>query len=755
MATTLHTFLDIFDADVTDGGKLSGIAIPMIQRDYAQGRKTAEASRVRSRFLDALYKGVTEKPITLDFIYGDIDKEGVMTPLDGQQRLTTLFLLHWYAAKKEQRPYREYKCLEKFSYRTRYSAREFCKKLIQDFNPGPESCMFRENRSPAQQTGWETEELAGSLSEELIDQPWFPLDWKKDPTISAMLVMLDSISEKFCSVKNLWEKLSGNAISFYFLPIKDMGLTDELYIKMNSRGKPLTVFEHFKAELEHGLKEAGGEAAASISSKIDLAWTDLLWQYRAEDNTVDSGFLRYFRFVCDIICYKEGDTPQGKDNDAFSLLGRYFSHGNKGVEWHISLLEQYFDCWCSMGQWKDPAEFFHSLVSHEHEEGKICWERRYEIDLFADCLKNYGEASGNGNRAFPLSRTVLLYAAVVYLLHQDKVSSKEFARRLRVVNNLVQNSDFEISDSENRVGGNRMPNILRQVDSIVIDGRIDGSIERNFNTNQLAEETEKLIWAREQPDLAGLLFALEDHSLLYGQVGAVGLEHPECFQKFGELFACSYDAVDCALLVTGNYLQKDNRWRYQAGSSMGKAKAWKNLFHRSSSEGFERTKACLYRLLSSQETFTDDILLGIAEDYIKECNAKSRYDWRYYYVKYGCFRPGRYGKIRWEDFAQKPYEFAVMWTERYPSANMYQPFLKAVLGEGQEDILDKEDNGMSLYWGDGVYTVCENDAFVTYQYEEETDEVYELEEERIDIAQDEAGIDMEERIEKYKELCWE
>lgn len=33
-----------------------------------------------------------------------------------------------------------------------------------------------------------------------------------------------------------------------------MGLTDELYIKMNSRGKPLTVFEHFKAELEREIR---------------------------------------------------------------------------------------------------------------------------------------------------------------------------------------------------------------------------------------------------------------------------------------------------------------------------------------------------------------------------------------------------------------------------------------------------------------------------------------------------------------------
>ena len=32
------------------------------------------------RFLDSLYRAVTEAPVTLDFIYGDIDQSGIMTP---------------------------------------------------------------------------------------------------------------------------------------------------------------------------------------------------------------------------------------------------------------------------------------------------------------------------------------------------------------------------------------------------------------------------------------------------------------------------------------------------------------------------------------------------------------------------------------------------------------------------------------------------------------------------------------------------
>ena len=117
MGTSKHSFIDIFNTEFLvgrDAVKLQKIVIPIIQRDYAQGRKDPEVERVRNRFLDALHRAVTEKPLTLDFIYGDIDANGVMTPLDGQQRLTTLFLLHWYAAKKSRLPADEYAFLANF-----------------------------------------------------------------------------------------------------------------------------------------------------------------------------------------------------------------------------------------------------------------------------------------------------------------------------------------------------------------------------------------------------------------------------------------------------------------------------------------------------------------------------------------------------------------------------------------------------------------------------------------------------------------
>jgi hypothetical protein len=719
MGTTLNTFIEIFNTvfEVDEKNvQLKKITIPIIQRDYAQGRMDAEVNRIRARFLESLRQAITSDPITLDFVYGDINEEGVMTPLDGQQRLTALFLLHWFVAKKENIDASEYLFLENFSYETRYSARDFCSYLIQ-FRPS----------------------FNKKLSEEIIDQAWFPLDWKKDPTISSMLVMLDAIQDEFIEIQGIWDRLKDKAITFYFLPIKDMGLTDELYIKMNSRGKPLTQFEHFKAELERELKKIDEHMAKRIIRKIDLDWTDMLWQYRGEDNVIDDEFLRYFRFICDIICYENGGTTQGKSNNEFDLLKEYFSGQDKDSLANIKRLEDYFDCWCNFKGDNTVDKFLDRFISYEHQAGKIKFEKRYTINIFNDCVCNYADISGNGNRLFPLNRIILLYAIICYLLNKTMISNDEFIRRLRIVNNLIQNSEDEISDSELRTSGNRMPAILKQVSTIIKTGRIDDTIEKNLNLIQLAEESLKIIWVENNPKKAEMLFELEDHDLLQGQISIIGLEHLDYFKRFQSLFSCKWDLIDCALMSIGNYGQREkNGWRYQLGSKRN-MKAWRNLFHKSGNDGFNRTKDILAVLLSRADTFTDEILSEIINKYIYDCENSNNYEWRYYYIKYDMFRPGSFGKYYWSKFENKPYEFSVMKTESKISENTYQPFLMTVY----KNKLSKDSYGQRAIDGDN-YIVCLNSAYVVKSIA--TDE----EVERIAIEQNEKGIDMEDRIKKLQ-----
>ena len=207
MTPELYTFKNLigssFQIDEEKSITIEDIVIPRIQRDYAQGRIGKSETMVRERFLNALHEALqNKKKITLDFVYGDVEN-GKLTLLDGQQRLTTLFLLHWYAAKKEHIEKSKYNFLNRFSYDKRFSSRDFCKAICEN------DISFD----------------SGKVSDEIKNQAWYPFVWKNDPTIQSMLVMIDAINYKFCGVKDLWQALTEESlISFYFLPLRILSI---------------------------------------------------------------------------------------------------------------------------------------------------------------------------------------------------------------------------------------------------------------------------------------------------------------------------------------------------------------------------------------------------------------------------------------------------------------------------------------------------------------------------------------------------
>ena len=143
----------------------------MIQRDYAQGRKNEV--KVREGFVSSLAAIINGKGGTLDFIYGALEGQDFV-PLDGQQRLTTLYLLHWLSAKREKRPRGDYGFLADFSYRTRANSRYFCQHLV--------------DHAPSE---------TGNIAENIRDQKWYRLEWNDDPTIDSMLRMLTYLDSVF------------------------------------------------------------------------------------------------------------------------------------------------------------------------------------------------------------------------------------------------------------------------------------------------------------------------------------------------------------------------------------------------------------------------------------------------------------------------------------------------------------------------------------------------------------------------------
>lgn len=110
----------------------NSIRVPRLQREFAFGRQDSVSQVKRQRFVDVIFESVfNSKPLYLNFIYGTY-QEGVFIPLDGQQRLTILYLVYWYYIKKnsEENFLLTIDGKSKFLYDTRYSSTVFFNKLV-------------------------------------------------------------------------------------------------------------------------------------------------------------------------------------------------------------------------------------------------------------------------------------------------------------------------------------------------------------------------------------------------------------------------------------------------------------------------------------------------------------------------------------------------------------------------------------------------------------------------------------------------
>lgn len=740
-----YTLIDLFRDTEGGGEALNGIEIPLIQRDYAQGRDMPKVEDIRRRFVGALKKAlINNEPITLDFVYGEIDNNRTLIPLDGQQRLTTLFLLHWYIARREGVSEDKLAFLTKFSYATRYSAREFCKRLVSpDYQPD-----FNRDR----------------LSDEITDQSWMPLDWENDSTISAMLRMIDYIHVMFNnSCNNLWPRLEAGCISFYFLPIKQLGATDDLYIKMNSRGKPLTEFENVKAEWEACIKaispsimpqQDAEQLQHRIEQKMDLDWTDLLWPYRngqtgsSADDVVDDKFIRYLRFLTDIIYYKDEELEKNS-SDILSIVEDLFRDSEKAPE-HLEFIERGFDCWLDV----DIEHLFNTYLTTTPtaSDPQKCVVAA-PVNVFAQACYTYGDMNGR-TRLFPIGRSVMLYAFLYYLQHKETISDTQFARRIRIITNLIKQSEYELREDN-------MPNLLRQTEYILTHGDIEEGY-LSFNANQLAEEHEKAVWLQTHADKADTLCRLENHPLLQGAIRVIGLDHIDFTDRFYSLFACDHSLVNRALLSIGDYaLLVNNRFQIGSGSADFDS-SWRAIFS-TSQQGIAPKRDILLALLSQSQHFTNDVLQSVIDRYLRETR---EYDWRHYLVKYDAMRPERYGMYFWDEenpHEKRGYSILMMWTEKSINGRNYNIFLKAL---NERLLCDFPDIGISLgeyaYSGDGSvlkltfadkYLYFTDDKlYICHQTPDEQGHTTETIDVEKPIPQTEQGIDLEDRVELAYEV---
>lgn len=521
------------------------VEIPIIQRDYAQGR--VDAKEVRLNFLRTLHESINSNShIKLDFIYGS-NVNSSFQPLDGQQRLTTLFLLHWYAATRGNELSTENrKLLSRFSYETRISSREFCLALVNN----PINISSDSNQA---------------ISLRIIDSNWFFLSWKNDPTIDSMLRTIDDIHKIFCPVEKLWDKLisSESSISFYYVELENIGLTDDLYIKMNARGKLLTSFENFKATFQKQIDDDKWEEGIDLTNrfalKIDTIWTDYFWNNFKKNNTVDEALMRFIatnamiglsvgNYLFDDRISKikqlqeqpESVRPEHFTKESFLYLINCF-------EIYECVLRKNTNIKLPFPFWRHKAE--NSILS---------------TVVFEDNVYSTAQSSAT------YTQKVLFYAQTEYLRRVAIFNESNFQDWMRVVRNIVSRGALDKD-------GNR-PDVVRSPEAF--DGVISlinelgegcdniykylselGHLKSQFSKEQIEEEKNKAKLIIARPHIKQQIFNTEDNELLSGRIDFIFyvIDYDNNVANFNETDFTNVQKVFETYFNTENSLSNDLR----------------------------------------------------------------------------------------------------------------------------------------------------------------------------------------------------
>lgn len=728
------------------------VEIPIIQRDFAQGRTDTKTSKIRLDFLKVLFENIARKyedesspNLELDFIYGFV-KEGDVgrtpfVPIDGQQRLTTLWLLYWFVAAKEAIGIEEKTWLKNFAYETRHSTTVFCEQLLL-FSP---------------------EFSCDRMSKTIKDQHWYFDTWEYDPGIQAMLVVIDDIERMYEELKidNVWGIIGGSNCPFHFyqLEMSKVGLTDDLYIKMNSRGKALTEFEYFKAGFARILLDQ--QQRERFERSVDQEWMEAVWtivmasnEFRGEGDlamAVDGYFLNLFNFITYVIAHKK-DLRYVNTVASADLLKTIYSDVN-----HQIILFDTLDAICRQqesdkGFWQDT--FHHNKGNFLPSSTRLFFPHGM-VNLLDRCLFPNTESRG-----LSMPEQLLLHACFTFL----KDRGTNFEQRIRVIRNLVVNSDSELRDSI-------LGQSFAEVEMYIRDG--DLSVFKSFKTDQIVEEKEKYKFLQDHPSDIDLLKKLEDSDVLRGSISLIDLDAE--FGNRAKVFLEKFDEDDLngpnrfidrsnLLLCFGDYSQDAHGRTNLMTNKSSVVRRFLTSPGYNKNEFHSKTKKVVTDCLDFFVVNPAMSIRSRLEEQLITYETAPK-DWKFYFIKYGSFREWcNQGYYLWEDGAQYP---KLKMKEWKLTGYHWDPFLYE-LDKGICDCqlyLDNYAADLSLTANGSVVLISSTPKGFHFKNGKSSDPTNQLMEDLVSsgiitsdgeflVKQNGAGIDLEDRIEMLRQsLC--
>ena len=437
-----------------------------------------------------------------------------------------------------------------------------------------------------------------------------------------------------------------NRITFLHIPLKYFGLSDDLYIKMNARGKALTDFEKFKAKFEQFLEKKYKDLKKDFTDKIDGGWTDLFWDYKdSKTNLFDELFINFFRVVA-INHYAYSKEIDNEFEINISLL--------RDKKQQISF-EKYFELDCFDSEYVALISCVLDKLSQNRTDKIIkvfFTESNYfnEISIFNGVIEN----------SLGYADMVKFYGYSQFLFNEEIINTDEtnFIEWMRVVRNLVEGSKLTYY-----INATVFANSIKAINKLVMYRNDILTYFSNLNEDkligflqiQINEEILKAKLILKNAEWRKAIITIENHGYFNGQIGFLlefsgideylkknghinwdnneNKEYFNIFLNYTEKIKTIFNSeglnrfedyiFERALLAKGDYLLKRGR-NYSFLIDSERDISWKRLL-RDNNENRKTVKLLL-----------DSINLQTLQKELQNIidNFSNSNDWRYYFIKY-------------------------------------------------------------------------------------------------------------------------
>lgn len=386
------------------------VVIPGIQRHYVQGANNPKAESVRKLFIKEIFTAIEEKQneFNLHFIYGPINTDGEdsFVPVDGQQRLTTLWLIARYAAEKAEPSDRKdlLSLLSRFTYEDRINAKRFCQALT------------------CENSRWD---ITQDPNPDILCLDWFVDYWKEDETVASMIRMLSTIHEEWYKHQNTItadDVLEAIASQIRF-ELKIDAFGDDIYMKMNARGLQLTQWENFKAKFSEDLcedkKESWDKEMEELSNRFFTCSDE---QHELPDNA-------FFALYARIMAYEARESGVDCGNGIKELAAYTHNHNT----------------WSQIELPFVPYSDFSGITNNESIASTVaatCVKMiKTVLDRYQKIVPYFGDRTLFETFFHPKNKNDLDFTLCCYEYFKkfDNIETKDFLKALRLMWNILEN----------------------------------------------------------------------------------------------------------------------------------------------------------------------------------------------------------------------------------------------------------------------------------------------------------------------------